>query len=103
MAFTGKEGEEFPLETAAEWTANYRKSNPNGIHAHFFGKEIIEKILFQPDCVGIRCYYALDENGTQQMILVGVKQDENDLFNGVIAEKSWPCPPYCSNNSPLNK
>jgi hypothetical protein len=28
MAFTGDEGEKFPLKTAAEWTANYRKNNP---------------------------------------------------------------------------
>ena len=101
MAFTGKEAEEFPLDTAAEWTANYRKANPKGIKAHFFGRDIIQRILDQDGCVGIRCYYALDEKGVQQMIMVGADKDENDLYNGIIAEKSFPCPPYCPIGSPL--
>lgn len=101
MAFTGNEAGKFPLETAAEWTANYRKSNPNGIKAHFFGMNIINEVLAQPGCVGIRCYYAMDEKGVQQMIIVGADKDENDLYNGIIAEISLPCPPYCPNGSPL--
>ena len=101
MAFTGDEAKEFPLETAAEWTRNYRESNPNGIKAHFFGNKIIKKILDQQGCVGIRCYYALDEKGIQQMIMVGADKDENDLYNGIIAEISLPCPPFCPNGSPL--
>lgn len=101
MAFTGDEGGEFPLDTAAKWTANYRAANPNKIKAHFFGRNIIEKILAQPTCVGIRCYYALDDNGVQQMIMVGVDKDENDLFDGIVAELAIPCPPNCSDVGPL--
>jgi hypothetical protein len=47
------------------------------------------------------CYYALDENGKQQLIIVGVDGNENDLYEGVIAEKSYPCPSFCPTNSPL--
>lgn len=101
MAFTGNEAERFPLETSAVWTANYRKANPNGIKAHFFGMNIINEILAQDGCVGIRCYYALDEKGVQQMIMVGADREENDLYNGIIAEVSSPCPPFCGNGSPL--
>ncbi len=101
MAFTGNEAEQFPLETSAAWTANYRKKNPNGIKAHFFGMNIIKDILAQEGCVGIRCYYALDEKGVQQMIMVGADKDENDLYTGIIAEVSLPCPPFCPNGSPL--
>ncbi len=103
MAFDGKEGEEFPIATAAEWTANYRTANPNGIKAHFFGKDILNAILSQTGCMGIRMYYALDENGVQQMILVGANASQNDLYDGVIAERARPCPTYCdSSSSPLN-
>jgi len=101
MAFTGKEAEEFPIERAAEWTANYRNANPGKLKAHFFGKEIINRILNQENCVGIRCYYALDENGVQQMIIVGADKEENDLFNGIVAEMARPCPPFCSFVGPL--
>jgi hypothetical protein len=101
MAFTGNEASEFPLDTAAAWTANYRAKNPRGIKAHFFGNKIIAQILAQTGCVGIRCYYALDENGVQQMIMVGADKDENDMYNGIIAEIATPCPPFCGGGSPL--
>lgn len=101
MSFTGNEAEKFPLETAAEWTANYRSANPNDIKAHFFGKNILNEILAQPGCVGIRVYHALDSAGVKQMIMVGADKYENDLFNGIVAEVSKPCPPYCPNGSPL--
>lgn len=100
--FTGNEGEEFPLATAAEWTANYRAANPEGVHAHFFGNTILNKILAQPGCVGLRMYYALDENGVQQMIVVGVNADESDQYTKTIAERSVACPPFCGGGSPLN-
>ncbi len=101
MAFTGDEAQEFPLATAGAWTANYRTANPKGIKAHFFGYKIIQRILAQPGCVGIRCYYSLDDNGVQQMIMVGADKNENDLHNGIIAEVARPCPPFCSSANPL--
>ena len=101
--FTGKEGEEFPLATASEWTANYRAANPDDIQAHFFGMDILNKILSQPGCVGLRMYYALDELGVKQMIVVGVNADETDQYDKTIAERGFPCPPYCGGGSPLNE
>ncbi len=49
----------------------------------------------------IESHYALDENGKQQLIIVGVDSNENDLYEGVIAERSVICPPRCLTNSPL--
>ena len=103
MAFTGKEAEEFPLDTAAEWTANYRNANPGAVKAHFIGRDLINKMLEQDGCMGLRIYYALDENGNKQLIIVGADQEENDLYNGIIAEKLIKCPPNCPKDSPLNE
>lgn len=103
MAFTGNEAENFPLATAAEWTANYRNQMTEGEpKAHFFGMNIIKEILAQEGCVGIRVYYALDENGKKQLIIVGADANENDIYKGVIAERSIWCPPVCDKSgSPL--
>ncbi len=27
--------------------------------------------------------------------------NENDLFDGIVAERSLPCPPFCSDLGPL--
>ncbi len=103
MALTGNEAEEFPLTTAAEWTLNYRQENPDQKIAHFFGSRIILRILGQPDCVGLRIYYALDENDEQQLILVGVDEEGDDLYQGIIGERSLPCPDMCGGGNPLNR
>jgi hypothetical protein len=103
MAFSGKEAEQFPLATAAQWTARFRNSiTPGTTIAHFFGCEIIKLILSQEGCKGIRVYYALDENNNRQLIMVGADANENDMYNGIIAEKSSLCPPFCGNGNPLN-
>ncbi len=55
---SGKEGEEFDLNLAASWTKNYRHKHPGEPISHFFGKEILQKILSQEGCQGIRFYHA---------------------------------------------
>lgn len=102
MSFTGDEDHTISLDQAAAWTKNYRDKNPKEVQGHFFGRTAIKNILAQADCVGIRIYYALDDNGQKQLILVGVTADENDLYKGVLAERSRPCPPICGTKNPLN-
>jgi hypothetical protein len=101
--FTGNEGEDFPLETAAVWTENWRNQYPDATRAFVYGREWLLDILGQDDCVGIRIYYALDENGDNKLILVGVNEDGDDQYEELIVERGSPCPPYCdSGASPLN-
>ena len=102
MSFTGHENHDIPLATASEWTKNYRNANPGATIAHFFGKDAIEAILSQENCVGIRIYYALDQNGAKQLIITGTDANQNDLCNGKLAERSLPCPSMCSETNPLN-
>ena len=55
---TGREGSEIDFKVATEWTKHHRHRNPGGVISQFFGRELLEKILQQPDCVGLRFYYA---------------------------------------------
>src|SRR5690606_13045586 len=102
MSFTGNENHDLPLETASEWTKNYRTANPDSTIAHYFGKAAVKAILDQESCVGVRIYYALDAAGEKQLILVGVNAAGNDLYNGLLAERSVKCPQMCSTLNPLN-
>jgi hypothetical protein len=103
MKLTGNENHEFPLTTAAEWTKSYRDNNPpSATKAHYFGKAAIQALLTQTDCVGMRIYYALDDEGEKQLIIVGVDEDGDDLYEGLIAERSISCPVVCSSANPLN-
>ncbi len=103
MSFNGKEGSEVTLSEASTWTANYRKTVPVGdTLAHFVGKNQLLKILNQPDCVGVRYYYGIDEVGAKVLIAIGVTSDENDMTSGVIIERMIACPPRCSTRNSLN-
>lgn len=54
----GTEGDPIDIKIAAAWTKNYRIMNPNETISHFFGNQILQQILEQPECLGIRIYYA---------------------------------------------
>lgn len=103
MAFTGKEEHQITLEEAKKLIQNYKnKQTGEEIKAHYFGKEALLKLLDQVGCVGIRIYYAAKDDETPELLIVGVNEEGSDLSNGVILERSWPCPPYCDGKSELN-
>lgn len=102
MEFTGNESEQITKTEAIAWTSNYRTANPNSTKAHAFGKNKIEELLDQTDCVGFRAYYAIDNTGAKQLVLVGINEDGEDLHDGIILDKSVPCPVACDEASPLN-
>jgi len=90
-----------------KWKNNYNLVNPNGIQAHFFGFEILKQILSANGCVGIRCYYALNDSGVQQLLLIGVTSDGKNILptsltggrtadDGTIGDISFPCPTHCT-------
>lgn len=101
MAFDGTEGGAISLAEGAILTKEHRLRNPTALKARFFGKDIINQILDQEGCMGIRVYFGQDEDGNRQLVLAGADSDENDLLD-LVADTSIPCPNYCSSNNALN-
>lgn len=99
--FDGNEGGPIELGTAAKWTKNYRDGKDTDaadgikIKAHFFGRKILKDILEQPGCMGIRMYYAKNEAGQRQLVLVGATAEGEDMTDGIVADNSTFCPPDC--------
>ncbi len=103
MSFNGNEGEAISLETAKSWTAEYRTTKPEGApNAVFFGREKLEEILAQEDCMGIRIYFGVNDEQQKALILVGATADEEDQTKGLILDRGVKCPPYCANGGGLN-
>jgi len=100
MAFDGSEGKEIRISTAAGYTAAYREANPEDTKGHFFGKDILDILLSQQDCMGLRIYYGLN-NGAKELVIAGANSDEDDII-GKIADASVPCPPSCGVANDLN-
>jgi hypothetical protein len=92
------------LNDASLMTKNYRQMLPptGGVLAHAIGKNAVLSILAQDTCVGLRVYYAINENGEKQLVFVGVNTFGDDLFEGLIADRTLLCPNLCSVENPLN-
>lgn len=103
MSFNGSEGAFITLEEGAAMTASYRSTIQSGdTIGQFIGVEIINRILAQKNCVGIRFYFAIGDDNSKTLVAVGVDENENDLCNGLIADHFISCPPHCSNSNSLN-
>lgn len=102
--YTGQENHVISLDQAAKYVQNFKNfPRTPGVKGGYFGRSIFEKILSQAGCVGIRYYYGQDDNGSSNLVLVGVDGGGNDMTSGVMGELSWPCPPYCPAPSPLTR
>ena len=103
MAFDGNEGTIVSLQEASRWTANYRRTIPLGeVISQFVGREKLLDILNQDGCMGVRMYYAIDDDGKKNLVLVGAKENEDDMENGIIVDKCFLCPPRCPSRNELN-
>ena len=103
MAFNGTEAKQVTKEEAAPWTANFRATiTPGDTIGRFFGKDILNEILNQPGCMGIRIYNGINEEGNNNLVLVGADANEDDMVNGVIAQHSASSPPFSGIPNLLN-
>ncbi len=128
--FTGDEAGSFDLATAAQWTAHERRIHPDEeTYSYFFGRCIIERILAQPGCMGLRVYYATNPSDEKRhLLIVGADAKKNDQLprrhasprsakvedadpaktprsaktEAIIAEMAIPCPNQCGKANPLN-
>ena len=103
MALPSKNNQSISLNAASELTRNYRqREGTAAIKAGGFWKENVQKILDQPGCVGLRCYYASHDDGSPAIVLVGIDEKGNDLTDGPMTDDYFPCPPFCGAPNPLN-
>ncbi len=93
---TGRENHQIDLMTAQRLIKNYQM-NPGGqtIRGGFIGRDSFEKVLAQPGCIGIRYYYARNDDGSPTVVIFGVDAKGIDMENGVLLDAVKPCPPFC--------
>jgi hypothetical protein len=92
------------LQQAAAMTAAYRaREQAKGtVLGGRFSRPIIDAILAQTGCSGLRYYFGETPTGELTVVLLGVDPAHEDIWQGVLAEVSWPCPPICPAANPLN-
>lgn len=74
----------------------FQSKNPQDVKSFYVGSNHLKAIIEQEGCIGLRIYNAYDEdNRTTNVVLIGVDEDENDMKEGVIVDRTTPCPPSC--------
>ena len=78
--FTATAGAEIGLELGVQFISAYRNANPTDATAYYVGRTILEQVLAQPGCVGIRFYNAYNEAGEKTLVYVGVNTTGSDML-----------------------
>lgn len=73
-------GEEIGLELGTQMVKGYQEANPSDVHSYLIGREIIDQILAQPGCVGIKFFNAYNETGEKTLVYVGVDKNANNII-----------------------
>lgn len=117
------------LEQAKKMTKKFRDDKRKVVKDEFHGKHILptcetferagfDELLKQPGCVGVRAYYAMDDDKKVHLIFVGVNSSNEDILptisagiaqdaarlegQGLLLENGTRCPSDCPPTSPLN-
>ena len=103
MAFNEETDHSISVADAAAMTKKFREgAGKVAIIASAFNKKALLSILDQKECVGIRMYYAKKEDGESTLVLVGLKENGDDIYEGKLKEWAANCPPNCGLSNPLN-
>ncbi len=79
-----KVGEEISHELGAQMVKDYQVANPTDVKAYYIGRNIIDQILAQPGCVGIKFYNAYNEAGQKTLVYVGVDEAGKSLLEYTV-------------------
>lgn len=79
------------LNDAKPLMKKFRTLYPALTVGNMFGKTALLSVLNQTDCVAIRFYNAVLENGQLTLVGVGVKADNTEITDGVIIERAMCC------------
>jgi hypothetical protein len=73
-------GGEISHELGQDLIKAYETACPNGPAGFMLGRNILEKILAQPGCVGIRFHHAVNAEGHRTVVYIGMDANGNDIL-----------------------
>jgi len=81
-------GEEIGRENATTYVKAFETAHTNENRGYHLGRNIIEKILAQPGCVGMRFYYGLNEEGQKTLVYVGMDANGKDIVTQTMVTEN---------------
>jgi len=81
-------GEEIDHKLASNLVRSYYEKYPESFTGVTIGRNIIDQILAQPGCVGMRFYDAINEEGQKTLVYVGVDESGKDMLKKVVVDQA---------------
>jgi hypothetical protein len=81
-------GEAIDHNLAKTFINSYKEAHPESFTAVVIGRNIIEQILAQPGCVGIRFIDAINEEGQKTLVYIGVDAAGKDILEKIVVERN---------------
>ena len=103
--FPHEKSHRITLDEAKEMCRGHRVAAGKGqgyLRAGAFGRGVLDEILEQPGCTGVRVYLGRNKEGQTTLLAVGIDANGADLASGTIADDMWPCPPFCPDGDSLD-
>ncbi len=96
-------GEDIGLTEGIKLVKAFSQANPEATKGYYIGRNIIDQILAQPDCVGINFRKCLTNLNEEHLVYTGVDADGKDIVeysvvtvtgdvvkqNAIVADKIW--------------
>ena len=106
--FDGNEGSIVSTTVAAGMTHNYNECPDDSkpvFKGQFFGKNKLKELMDDcgSDFNGLRIYNSMTDGGEGGFVVVGVKADQNDMYENIILASGPTGPNCCAASSPLNE
>ena len=73
-------GGEISHEMGQDLVKAYETACPDGPAGFMLGRNILEKILAQPGCVGIRFHHAVNKEGQRTVVYIGMDENGKDIL-----------------------
>jgi hypothetical protein len=103
MALPPARDHKITLAEAIGLTRRFRETaSPTTERGGMFHRASVDELLRQPGCAGLRLYPGRNADGSAAIVLVAVNEQGNDMTDGIILERQYPCPPFCGDPDGLN-
>jgi hypothetical protein len=81
-------GKHIGYAAGEEMVKRFFDKHPEQAYGNIVGREILERILAQPDCSGVIILPGFNEQGIRQSVLVGLSSDGNPILNYNVVNSS---------------
>ncbi|XVJ64681.1 MAG: hypothetical protein HEQ40_00355 [Lacibacter sp.] len=81
-------GQHIGYEAGEEMVKRFYDKHPEQQYGNIMGRQIIEKILAQPNCAGIVIMPGYNDAGVRQSVLVGIDENRKPILQYNVVDAS---------------